>query len=136
MLATQDTISRRQAPIEPRGRSMEMTGEDIVRIAKAISKGMTEALRSEMEQQNQELVRAVGALHHAMLEMNRSAIDTMIASGLDPQDAAAGMQNVIRRLRLHADGFDGKDAPSPGTLRAIANSLEGDVREILRQGRG
>lgn len=136
MLATQDTISRRQAPIESRERSMEMTGSEVVRIAKAISTGMTEALRREMQNEIDAMVRNFGALQHAMLEMNRGTIDTMIASGVSPEDAATGVRNVIRRLRLHAEGFQDNSGPSPDILRATADSLETDVKDILKQGRG
>lgn len=91
----------------------------------------------DMEGKITELVETFGALQLVILELNRGILNALIANGMAPEEAAANLRNVIRRLQNQADGFETNGSgPSPEVLRETAKSLEWDVSEILKQGRG
>ncbi len=114
MNANQDTIGR-QARIAARGRRMGQVNED----------------------EAGELVRHIGAVQHAMLEIQQGMFRALIGAGvISGEDAAVSMTGVIDQLETHAALFEETGGPAPDTLRAIADSLRGDVDRYLKQGQG
>lgn len=137
MLTTHDTITGRQARIRSKGRSMGLKRDEVAPGATVAAEGASRRAMEEMEGKITELVETFGALQLVILELNRGFLNAMIASGMPPEEAAANLSNVIRRLRNQADGFEADGSgPSPDVLRETAKSLEWDVADILKQGRG
>lgn len=84
----------------------------------------------------EELVRHIGAVQHAMLEIQQGMFRALIGAGvISGEDAAVSISGVIDQLEAHADLF-AETGPAPETLRAIAASLRGDVDRYLKQGQG
>lgn len=137
MLTTHDTITGRQARIRSKGRSMGLKREEVAPGVTVAAEGASRRAMEEMEGKITELVETFGALQLVILELNRGFLNAMIASGMPPEEAAANLSNVIRRLRNQADSFETDGSgPSPDVLRETAKSLEWDVADILKQGRG